>query len=62
LERIFVKGGGPEIRLAWRKGGKQVVRPADLDTPEWVPLFRKALKKGVFTAEEQLGMLKALMQ
>ncbi len=61
FERIYVKGGGEEIRLAWWKDGKQTIRPADLDTPEWVPLFSKAVKKGVFTAEEQLGMLKALM-
>jgi hypothetical protein len=62
LERIYVKGGCEEIRLAWWKGGKQVNRPADIETPEWVPLFTKALKKDVFTAEEQLRMLKALMR
>ena len=62
LERIYVKGGGQEIRLAWWKGGKQVARPADLDTPNWVPLFATAIEEGVFTAEEQLGMLKALMR
>ena len=64
LERIFTKGknGCEEIRLAWWSGGKQTVRPADIDTPQWVPLFKKALKQGVFTAEEQLGMLKALVQ
>jgi hypothetical protein len=62
LERIYVKGGCEEIRLAWWKDGKQATRPADIDAPDWVPLFTKALKQGVFTAEEQLGMLKALMQ
>jgi hypothetical protein len=62
LERIFVKGGREEIRLAWWKNGKLTNRPADLETPEWVPLFTDALKQGVFTADEQLGMLKALLQ
>jgi hypothetical protein len=37
------------------------MRPADLDAPDWVPLFAKALKAGVFTDAEQLGMLKALL-
>ena len=62
MERIYVKDGGEEIRLAWWKGGNQVNRPADLDTPEWIPLFTNALKQDVFTAEEKLGMLKALMR
>ncbi len=62
LERIYVKGGCEEIRLAWWKGGNQVNRPADIDAPDWIPLFATALKQGVFTAEEQLGMLKSLMQ
>ena len=62
LERIFVKGGCEEVRLAWWKDGNQTARPADIDAPSWVPLFTSALKQGVFTAEEQLGMLKALMQ
>ena len=61
LERIYVKGGCEEIRLAWWKDGKQTIRPADIEIPEWVPLFTKALKKGVFSAEEQLGVLKALI-
>jgi hypothetical protein len=62
LERIYVKGGSEEIRLAWWKDGRLTNRPADLDTPEWVPLFAKALKQDVFTAEEKLGMLKALLR
>jgi len=62
LERIYVKGGCEEIRLAWWKNGKQANRPADIDAPNWVPLFTKALQQGVFTAEEQLALLKALMQ
>ena len=51
LERIYVKDGGEEIRLAWWKGGNQVNRPADLDTPEWIALFTKALEQPVFTAK-----------
>ncbi|MDD1620164.1 MAG: hypothetical protein LUQ11_01690 [Methylococcaceae bacterium] len=62
LERIFTKGGCEEIRLAWWKDGKQTMRPADINSPDWVPLFQKAIKQGVFTAEEQLGMLKSLIQ
>jgi hypothetical protein len=63
LERIYTKDRRvEEIRLAWWKDGKQANRPADIDAPEWVPLFKQALKEGVFTAEEQIGMLKALMQ
>jgi len=62
FERIYVKGGGEEIRLAWWKDGNQTNRPADLDTPGWVPLFTNAVEQGVFTAEEQLGMLKSLMR
>jgi hypothetical protein len=62
FERIYVKGGREEIRLAWWKDGNQTNRPADLETPEWVPLFAKAVEQGVFTAGEQLGMLKALMR
>ena len=62
FERIYVRGGGEEIRLAWWKDRKQTNRPADLDTPEWVPLFTDAVKQGVFTAEEQLGMLKSLIR
>ena len=62
LERIFTKERGvEEIRLAWWQNGTQAMRPADLDAPNWVPLFDKALKAGVFTDAEQLGMLKALL-
>ncbi len=62
LERIFVKGGIEEIRLAWWKDGNQATRPADIDSPAWVPLFAEAIKCGVFTADEKLGMLKALLK
>lgn len=62
LERIYTKGGCEEIRLAWWKDGKQTMRPADIDTPDWVPLFENGIREGVFTAEEQLGMLKALLK
>lgn len=62
LERIFVKGGQEEIRLSWWKEGRLMTRPADLDAPDWVPLFSAAIKEGVFSSEEQLGMLKALVQ
>ncbi len=62
LERLFTKERGvEEIRLAWWQNGMQAMRPADLDAPDWVPLFAKALKAGVFTDAEQLGMLKALL-
>jgi len=61
LERIFSKGGCEEIRLAWWKDGNQTMRPADIDAINWVDLFAEAIKKNVFTAEEQLGMLRALL-
>ena len=61
LERIFTKGGCEEIRMAWWKDGNQTMRPADIDSPDWVPLFAQAVKNGVFTAEEQLGMLRSLL-
>jgi len=61
LERIFVKGGQEEIRLAWWKDGRQAMRPADLNAVDWVPLFASALEQGVFNSDEQLGMLKALV-
>ena len=62
LERIFVKGGSEEIRLAWWTNGNQATRPADIDAVDWVPLFTKALAAEVFTAEEKLGMVKALLK
>lgn len=62
LERIFTKGGCEEIRLAWWKDGKQTTRPADIDAVNWVPLFSKAVEKGVFIDSEKLGMLKALLR
>ncbi|MFC3106721.1 hypothetical protein ACFQAT_27450 [Undibacterium arcticum] len=62
LERIFTKGRCEEIRLAWWKDGKQTARPADIDAPNWIPLFAEAIKVGVFTEAEQLGMLKALLK
>lgn len=62
LERIFVKGGCEEIRLAWWKDGNQAMRPADIDAPAWVPLFVEAIKCGVFSAEEKLGMIRALLK
>lgn len=61
LERIFTKGGNEEIRLAWWKNNRQSTRPADIDAINWVPLLKQALKQGVFTQEEQLGMIKALL-
>ena len=61
LERIFTKGGGEEIRLAWWKDGNQATRPADIDAINWLPLFAKAVQGGVFTDSEKLGMLKALL-
>jgi len=61
LERIFTKGGCEEIRMAWWKDGKQTMRPADIDAINWVNLFTEAIKAKVFTAEEQLGMLRALL-
>ena len=62
LERIFTKGRCEEIRLAWWKDGKQTMRPADIDAPDWIPLFAKAIKAGVFTDAEQLGMLRAIVR
>jgi hypothetical protein len=62
LERIFVKNGCEEIRLAWWKGGNQTMRPADIYASDWVPLFAKAIESGVFTEAEQLGMVKALLK
>lgn len=62
LERIFTKGRCEEIRLAWWKDGKQTMRPADIDAIDWVPLFSKAVQNGVFSAEEQLGMLRAMLK
>lgn len=61
LERIFSKGGCEEIRLAWWKNGNQTMRPADIDAVNWLALFSEAIKEKVFTAEEQLGMLRALL-
>jgi hypothetical protein len=61
LERIFTKGRCEEIRLAWWKDGNQATRPADIDAPNWVPLFAAAVAAGVFTEAEQLGMVKALL-
>jgi hypothetical protein len=61
LERIFSKGGCEEIRLAWWKNNNQAMRPADIDAINWVALFTEAIHEGVFTAEEQLGMLRALI-
>jgi len=61
LERIFTKGGCEEIRLSWWNKGKMAPRPADIDAVDWVALFTAAIKAGVFTAEEQLGMVRAIL-
>jgi len=60
LERIFTKGGCEEIRLARWKDGKQMMRPADLNAVDWVPLFKRAVEKNVFSDKEKLGMLTAI--
>lgn len=62
LERIFTKGGCEEIRMAWWKDGNQTMRPADINAPDWLPLFASAIAKGVFTEGERLGMVKALLK
>lgn len=62
LERIFIKGGREEIRLASWKNGKQAMRPADINSPDWLALFRQAINQGVFSVDEQFGMLQALTQ
>ena len=62
LERIFTKGGCEEVRLAWWSNGNQAMRPADIDAPDWVPLFEKAILAGVFAEAEKFGMLKALLK
>lgn len=62
LERIFTKGGCEEIRMAWWKDGRQMMRPADIDAPDWLPLFSAAVEVGVFTEAEKLAMLKALLK
>jgi hypothetical protein len=38
------------------------MRPADIDAPDWVPLFAAAIGAGVFTEAEQFGMLKAMLE
>lgn len=62
LERIFVRGGEEEIRLAWWKNGRQGTRPADIEARDWLTLFARAIKEGVFTDGEQLGMLNTLLE
>lgn len=62
IERIFTKGHTEEIRLAWWQDGNMTPRPADIDAINWVTLFTEALKQGVFTETEQLGMIKALVK
>jgi len=63
LERIFTRERGvEEIRMAWWKDGRIVPRPADIDAVDWVQLFSAAVAAGVFTSDEQLGMLKSLLK
>jgi hypothetical protein len=50
LERIYVKGGCEEIRLAWWKDGKQANRPADIDQRCLNPVPRQWLLWCYFTA------------
>ncbi|MDR5858378.1 hypothetical protein FZZ93_00235 [Halomonas eurihalina] len=62
LERIYTKGRCEEIRMAWWKNGQFQTRPADIDVVNWVRLFENAVSEGVFTADERLGMLQALVR
>lgn len=65
LERIFVKEKkSVEIRLSWRnENGQFQPRPADIesDYSGWGQLFAKAIRQGVFNPEEQLAMLRVLL-
>jgi len=61
LERIFVKGGQEEIRLAWWNKGKQAPRPADVDAINWTNLFKNAIIQNVFNDTEKMEMLKAIL-
>jgi hypothetical protein len=38
------------------------MRPADIDAPNWPPLFEAALNAGVFSDAEKLLMIKALLR
>jgi hypothetical protein len=62
LERIFVKGGCEEIRLAWWNQGNQATRPADIEAENWAGLFSRAIDEGVFTDGEKLAMVRALLR
>ena len=49
-----------EIRLAWWSNGRLAPRPADIDAPDWLTLFAKAVKGGVFTDDEVANMARSL--
>lgn len=52
IERLYVKGQDQEeIRFSWWVDGKMANRPLDVPEAELLPLFREAIKKGVFSAE-----------
>lgn len=63
LERIFAKKrSAVEIQLAWWSKGRLAPRPADIDAPDWITLFDRAVKGGVFTDDELARMARSLSE
>lgn len=62
-ERLKIKESGEEeIRFSWWQNDRIMPRPLDLPENEWIELFERAVKAGVFSEGFRKSLIRVLSE